>query len=88
MTFDEARSLFKAPTNPRWVACRAALEREFAPWEFSIWLGRRWREFAALQGCKDSNEVFLKLGSATHGRFDEWMRSHIDAGVPADWRTA
>lgn len=79
--------------NPRWTCCRAAFGREPRAWEFSIWLRKRWAEFADSLGARHtpgssrSDEAFSHNwftnrvdSDGTHAQFDAWL----EAGVRAD----
>lgn len=93
----EAREGLEAEeVNPRWVACHAVLGRRPEGWEFLVWTGERWRDFAKLRGwpcgcpgCKadPSGHVFFNMGLEDGQRaFDEWLRglvADVAAGAPA-----
>lgn len=75
------------PEGPtRWQRCAAALGREPTGWEFVVWVGQRWCDFAALHGCKDSDAVRQRLGpEAIHQAFDAWLEEGVAAG---QWKDA
>jgi hypothetical protein len=85
--WEQAKALCYASTSVRWIACRAALGREFQTWEFLTWSSARWREFCGLQGCRDSCALYDKLKGEVHSTYDRWLKLHVNEGVPAHWTT-
>ncbi len=87
--------LDRAKENPRWTLCRAAIGREPRAWEFMLWLGPRWKEFAdslsAPQGSLLSwhnrdraSDVFgwksVNGRAVVDDRFDEWLEAGVRVG--------
>jgi len=74
--------------NPRWTICRAAIGREPLAWEFSLWITRRWTNYATHIGVKrpSADNAFLwgySHGSSTaeiQAAFDAWLKAAVEAG--------
>jgi hypothetical protein len=79
--------------SPRWTLCRAALGREPACWEFTLWIDQRWRDFSRYLGAQHipgevaSTDVFShfwwkkRQGSEmAQQAFDDWLKGEVEAG--------
>lgn len=56
------------PENPRWTACRKAIGREPECWEFSLWIQKRWHDYAAHLGLAELNAAY----SGAYARVSSW----------------
>jgi hypothetical protein len=74
--------------NPRWTMFRAAIGREPEVWEFVIWSGRRWRDYAEHLGLRkhSSDAVFVDCWGKDmsteeiQAAFGAWLKAAVEAG--------
>jgi hypothetical protein len=82
----------RSDENPRWACCRAAIGREPLGWEFMIWNGRRWVDYARENGIQRParigicDEVFRigwdkgKTSAEIHAEYNAWLVAAVEAG--------
>jgi hypothetical protein len=76
VTYAAAAVHYDSDTNPRWVACHAALGRAPQGYEYIIWVQQQWRAFAterSFSGRGAVDELRRTLGTLTDDEFDLWL---------------
>ncbi len=88
LTFDQAKAHYDGQTNPRWVACHAALGRRPKPWEFMCWNTSRWRDYLDSIGFLGAVADYLVGGREDRqATYDAWLLAQLKTR-PAAWAAA
>lgn len=86
ITYAEAEALNEPDTNPRWIACHAALGRQPKTWEFTSWNDKHWHLFLTSDGVKPDRYASFPVAysmakgvsiEAAQEAYDTWLKENL-----------